>query len=85
MVPPGLSWPLASAASIIFTAMRSFELPPGLRYSILATTVPAPSGTTAFRRTSGVPPMRSLMCWAIRMRSSSQARPRGGQPVASRI
>src|ERR1700744_4602320 len=73
MVPPGLSSPSASAASIIFTAIRSLELPPGLRYSTFATTVPAPAGTTEFRRTSGVPPMRSLMCCAIRMRSSSQA------------
>ena len=48
IVPPGFSSPLASAASIIFTAMRSLELPPGLRYSILATTLPAPSGTTEF-------------------------------------
>ena len=73
MVPPGFSSPLASAASIIFTAIRSLELPPGLRYSTFAATVPAPSGMTEFRRTSGVPPMRSLMCCAIRMRSSSQA------------
>ena len=42
MVPPGLSSPLASAASIILIAMRSLELPPGLRYSIFAATVPAP-------------------------------------------
>ncbi len=48
MVPPGLSSPLASAASIILIAMRSFELPPGLRYSILAATTPEPSGTTEF-------------------------------------
>ena len=39
MVPPGRNSPLASAASIIFTAMRSLALPPGLRYSILAATV----------------------------------------------
>jgi hypothetical protein len=48
MVPPGFSCPLASAASIIFTAIRSLELPPGLRYSTLATMVPTPSGTTEF-------------------------------------
>ena len=30
--------PLASAASIIFTAIRSLELPPGLRYSTFAAT-----------------------------------------------
>ncbi|OBH74232.1 hypothetical protein A5682_03995 [Mycobacterium mantenii] len=79
MVPPGRSCPLASAASIILTAIRSFELPPGLRYSTLAATMPAPSGTTEFSRTNGVPPMRSLMCCAIRMRSSSQAVSRGAQ------
>ena len=45
MVPPGRSSPLASAASIILIAMRSLALPPGLRYSILAATMPAPSGT----------------------------------------
>src|ERR1700756_2025812 len=84
MVPPGLSSPLASAASIIRTAIRSFELPPGLRYSIFAATVAARSGTTEFNRTSGVPPMRSLMCCAIRMRSSSQAVSGGAHPRPSR-
>src|SRR5258708_25180127 len=73
MVPPGFSSPLASAASIIFTAIRSLALPPGFKYSTFAATMAAPSGTTEFRRTSGVPPMRSLMCRAIRMRQSSQA------------
>ncbi len=48
MVPPGFSWPLASAASIIFTAIRSLLLRPGLRYSTLATTLPEPGGTTEF-------------------------------------
>jgi hypothetical protein len=60
MVPPGLSSPLASAASIILTAIRSLALPPGLRYSILAATMPDPSGTTEFSRTRGVLPMSSL-------------------------
>src|SRR5271166_5087514 len=83
MVPPGRSCPLASAASIIFTAIRSLELPPGLRYSTLAATTPAPSGTTEFNRTSGVPPMRSLMCCAIRMRSSCQAASDGAHPLAA--
>src|ERR1700745_1950961 len=84
MVPPGRSCPLASAASIIFTAIRSFELPPGLRYSTLAAPIPAPSGTTEFNRTSGVPPMRSLMCCAIRMGSSSQAASGGAHPRPGR-
>ena len=46
IVPPGLSSPEASAASIIRTAIRSFTEPPGLRYSTLASTsgpVAAPS------------------------------------------
>ncbi|SLH21675.1 Uncharacterised protein [Mycobacteroides abscessus subsp. abscessus] len=59
MVPPGFSWPDFSAASIIFTAIRSFELPPGLRYSILAATRPAFGPTTLLSRTRGVLPMRS--------------------------
>ncbi len=42
MVPPGFSSPEASAASTILTAMRSLELPPGLRYSTLAATRPDP-------------------------------------------
>ncbi|CPU04424.1 Uncharacterised protein [Mycobacteroides abscessus subsp. abscessus] len=67
MVPPGLSSPASSAASIILTAMRSFELPPGLRYSILAATVAKPSGTTELSRTRGVLPIRSETCWAMRM------------------
>src|SRR6185503_14097113 len=74
MVPPGRSSPLASAASIILTAMRSLALPPGLRYSILAATMPAPSGTTEFSCTRGVLPMSSLMCRAMRIGPSSQAR-----------
>ena len=46
MTPPGCSAPDASAASTIFSAMRSFTDPPGLRYSILASTVaPMPSVT----------------------------------------
>ena len=39
IVPPGLSSPDASAASIMRRAMRSFTDPPGLRYSTLASTV----------------------------------------------
>jgi hypothetical protein len=66
MVPPGFSSPDASAASIIFSAMRSFTLPPGLKYSTFASTRGAsgPVGTTWLRRTSGVWPMRSATCSA---------------------
>src|ERR1700710_2626711 len=81
MVPPGLSSPSASAASIILTAMRSLALPPGLRYSILAATVPAPSGTTEFSCTRGVLPMSSLTCRAMRMSPSCQARTALARPV----
>ena len=45
IVPPGFSFPSRSAASIIVIPIRSFTDPPGLRYSSLATTVPASSGT----------------------------------------
>ncbi len=59
MVPPGRSRPSASAASIIFTAIRSFTEPPGLRYSTLASTVAAMPSVTRFNRTNGVSPIRS--------------------------
>ncbi len=59
MVPPGCSSPEASAASTIFTAMRSFTDPPGFRYSTLASTVALIPSVTWLSRTRGVPPMRS--------------------------
>src|SRR5689334_21070319 len=74
MVPPGFSNPCSSAASIILTAMRSFELPPGLRYSIFAATTPEFGPTTEFNRTSGVFPIRSTTWFAIRIATSSQNR-----------
>jgi len=63
MVPPGLSSPDRSAASIIRTAIRSLTEPPGLKYSTLART----SGAVAGSRwlvipcswTSGVLPISS--------------------------
>ena len=33
IVPPGFNFPSCSAAAIMFTAIRSFTLPPGLKYS----------------------------------------------------
>ena len=56
IVPPGFSSPDSSAAVTIFSAMRSFTLPPGLKYSTLASTSGAsgPVGTTRFSFTSGV-------------------------------
>ena len=59
MVPPGWSTPVASAASTIVRAMRSFTDPPGLRYSILASTVAGTPSVTRSSRTNGVLPMRS--------------------------
>src|SRR5215217_7318581 len=62
IVPPGCRAPLASAASTMRTAMRSFTDPPGLRYSTLASTSGASdprSRVTEFSRTSGVLPTRS--------------------------
>src|SRR3954462_8337647 len=62
IVPPGLSAPLASAASTMRTAIRSFTDPPGLRYSSLASTSGASgpsSRVTEVSRTSGVLPTRS--------------------------
>ena len=62
IVPPGFSAPLASAASTMRTAMRSFTEPPGLRYSTLASTSGASgprSRVTEVSRTSGVLPTRS--------------------------
>ena len=57
IVPPGLSNPFRSASSIIFTAIRSLMLWPGLNVSIFAYTVAGMSPTTRWRRTIGVHPM----------------------------
>src|SRR5687768_1034347 len=62
MVPPGLSSPDFSAASIIRAAIRSLTLPPGLTYSTLASTSGLRPSATAFSRTSGVLPIRSVTC-----------------------
>src|SRR5690349_17991804 len=62
MVPPGLSSPDASAASTMRSAIRSFTLPPGLRYSSLASTVASIPAATGPSRTSGVFPTRSATC-----------------------
>ena len=73
MTPPGFSSPDASAASTIFSAIRSFTDPPGLRYSTLASTVAAMPSVTEFSRTRGVLPTRSTMCSANFIRSSFHA------------
>ncbi len=64
MVPPGRSSPDLSAASTMRSAMRSLTLPPGLKYSTLASTSGLSPSATAFRRTSGVLPTRSITCSA---------------------
>jgi hypothetical protein len=59
MVPPGRSWPDFSASSTMRSAMRSFTLPPGLKYSTLASTVAWMPALTLRSRTRGVFPISS--------------------------
>ena len=59
IVPPGFSHPLRSARSIIATPIRSFDEPPGFRYSSLATRLPW--GWMRPSRTIGVLPIVSTM------------------------
>ena len=56
MVPPGLSAPDASAASIIDSAMRSLIEPPGLARSLLIQTLCVPPNRRLMRM-CGVLPM----------------------------
>ena len=59
IVPPGLSRPSASAASIIAIPMRSFTEPPGLRNSSFASSSPGTSRESRSSRTIGVSPTSS--------------------------
>ena len=59
IVPPGLSSPSRSAASMMRVAMRSCDEPPGLSYSIFASTVARMPVVTLLSLTSGVLPTRS--------------------------
>src|SRR3954463_12812341 len=59
MVPPGLSLPSRSAASMSATATRSLMDPPGFSDSTLATICGARPAPRRDRRTSGVAPMAS--------------------------
>ena len=59
IVPPGASRPSRSAASIMKSAGRSLELPPGLVVSSLASTGAAIPSPMRPRRTIGVRPMSS--------------------------
>ena len=65
IVPPGFSLPSRSAASMMRTAMRSFDEPPGFRYSTLASTVAAMPSVTLLSLTSGVSPMRSRTVFGV--------------------
>src|SRR3954470_4626961 len=59
IVPPGLSFPSRSAASIIGSPIRSFTEPPGFRYSSFASICAPPLGLSLSRRTTGVRPTSS--------------------------
>src|SRR6266705_5577733 len=54
MVPPGRSWPPASARSTIARPIRSFTDPPGFRYSTLARIVGSRPRPSRDNRTIGV-------------------------------
>src|SRR5688572_9638470 len=53
--------PARSTSSIIATPMRSLTDASGLKNSHLASTTPCPGGTRRLIRTSGVPPLVSVM------------------------
>ena len=61
MVPPGRSFPVRSASSIIVRPILSLTLPPGFSCSSLARIVGFSPTVTLCRRTSGVWPTRSRM------------------------
>src|SRR5215470_15896498 len=61
IVPPGLILPACSAASSIAMPMRSFTLPPGLRYSSFASIVGRTPSAIRLSRTKRVLPMTSRM------------------------
>ena len=84
IVPPGFSLPSRSAASMMRDAMRSLLDPPGLKYSIFASTVAVMPSVTEFSLTRGVSPTRSSTVSAYFMLSSLPAGRgvRYGVPVA---
>src|SRR5438045_6655716 len=76
IVPPGFSRPARSASSIIFTAMRSLIELPGLKVSILASTVASVTPfVIALMRTSGVWPMVSRIVLQMRMPAAEDTVP----------
>src|SRR5213593_2021712 len=74
IIPPGLSRPSRSAASIIATPIRSLTEPPGLKNSALAYSGVRTPAVTLLSRISGVQPIVSrmlaygLVCDFIRVR-----------------
>src|SRR5687768_11863286 len=58
--------PARSPASIMARPMRSFTLASGLKNSHLASTVACSRGTSRLMRTSGVPPIVSVMSLKMR-------------------
>ena len=74
------------AATTIFSAIRSFTDPPGLRYSTLARTVAPMPSVTEFSLTRGVSPTRSAMCSAYftPVILSRHGRGGGGREVGGR-
>ena len=73
IVPPGFNSPSRSAASMMRVAMRSFDDPPGFRYSTFASTVALIPSVTLLRRRRGVSPIRSVIAAAYFMHTSLPA------------
>src|ERR1700691_2615172 len=78
MTPPGVKSPSRSAASIIVSAGRSFELPPGVIDSSFTRTSTPWGVRSRLKRTSGVSPIRSSREFATRMAAAYLER-RSGQ------
>ena len=71
LAPSFLSLSPMSAASTMRVAIRSFDEPPGFRYSTFASTVAAMPSVTRFNRTRGVSPTRSRIVEAKVIRSTT--------------
>ena len=66
ITPPGFNSPERSAASMMRSAMRSLDEPPGFRYSTLTAMVARTPAVTLLRRMSGVLPIRSVIrVWMV--------------------
>src|SRR5580692_3929681 len=81
MTPPGFKSPSRSAASIIVSAGRSFELPPGFIDSSFTSTSTPWGVRSRLNRTRGVSPIRSSREFATRMAAAYLERRTGqGDP-----